>query len=444
MLVCDVYIMNSTTRRSILRVVGVTTAASLAGCNSAQEGDGNNANDPSSDQGTDAQSADDDTETFDGTRETLDVSEVDIPIGEDWVHWNLRDALADELLIVARTDEVEVVQYAGETNRGFHNVHGDFTAVDSGVAYKAIDELERDGQVVREWVIMSGGDELYRKDDGERPRTGDIQIYGAMDGEPLWIDRKDAPGTIRKGLETIETSYDEVNSLAFIDGELGYIGHEARDGYTVADAVVIGGEVVADVEGTVYGLTDVNGDPAYVESTTDGDTVVYQGNRFGGEYTTRSRGELGDIFELDDALGFVATVAESKMENPDYEQEQVLWYDGDVIARHHTIDRYGAVNGRIWYSFRDRKEPGNPDSDFTSGIMWDGELLAPDRDPSLVHDINGTPTYSIETDDGNSRKIIYGNQETEDYDRIGTIVEKDGRLYFEAEIDGKQTILKEQ
>lgn len=255
-----------------------------------------------------------------------------------------------------------------------------------------------------------------------------------------------------QGTEGIETPYGQVGDITLIDGELGYLGLQDQGGYFVVDAVVIGGEVYESIEGDASWLTEIDGEPAYVKSTSNGEAVFYQEEQYGAEYTSRRGGSIGPIFELNSKLGFVATVAENKMEKPDREEEQVLWYDGDEVGRHRAIDlasptlgkSYATyVDGKISYRFRD-EQPSDPDTDLTSGVMYGGEELASERNPSRVYDINGKPTYSIDTTAGEGKKIVYGSQETTSYEDIVTFVDVNGTLYFQAESGGEKKIFREQ
>ncbi len=431
-------------RRTVLQLMGATAAAGLAGCSGNQDGNENGTT-------TDGPaSTDDGGTTTGGGGQVLEVTEVDIDVDGEIV---LRGALGDELLIIGNSDEGEIVNYAGESDDPLYNVNGDFVPVDDGVAYKAIDQFQENGTMIRESVVMSGGEELYRKSDGEQPRINDIVIYDSSDGEALWVDQKDRPGTIMHGDEAIETAYDEVKSVTTIDGELSYIGQEQRDGYTVEDAAVVGDETIAEFDGVAGWLTDIDGEPAYMRSSDNGDVLVFRGQELGGEYTTRRSGEFKDVFELNGSLGFIAEVAPDRMENSSRDQEQALWYDGEEVARH---DRIRApknsevsldmthVNGNLCYVFTDSQGTGESDGEVYGGVMFGDELLEPGNDTSLVVDVEGTPAYSLTTDEGD--KIVYGDQETDTYgeDTVSQPVEAGGTLYFTADMDGGRKIFQVQ
>lgn len=431
-------------RRTVLQLMGATAAAGLAGCSGNQDGNGNGT---TTDGPT---STDDGGTTTEGDGQALEVTEVDVDVDGDIA---LRGALDDELLIVGNSDDGEIVNYAGESDDLFHNVEGDFVPVDDGVAYKAIDQFQDNGTMVREMVLMSGGEELYRKSDGERPRSGDIEIYDSLDGEPLWVDQKDRPGTIMHGEEAIETAYDEVKDVTTIDGEISFIGQEQQDGYTVEDAAVVGDETIEEFDRSAGWLTDIDGEPAYMRSTDNGRVVVFQGQELGGEYTAQKGGTFKDVFELNGSLGFVAEVAPDKMENTGRDQEQALWYDGEEIARHDRIRTpnhtevgldMSHVDGNLAYIFTDSQGTDGSDGAVHGGVMYGDELLEPGNDPSLVVGVEGTPAYSLTTEEGDT--VVYGDQETDTYgeDAVGQPVEAGGTLYFPADVDGERKIFQVQ
>ena len=417
-------------RRSFLQIIGAGSAVGLAGCSGTRDTNSNGDGAGGSES------------------RTFDVSEVPIDID----NITLRGVLDDELLITGEQDGGEVVNYAGESDEPLHNVHGDFVPVDGGVAYKAIDEVEKNGTAIREYIIVSGGEELYRNSDGERPRLNDIEIFDSLDGKAVWVDHKNRPGTIIHGTESIETDYDELRSVTTIGGEIGYIGQERRDGYSVTDAVVLDGEVLENFEQGGGGLTNIAGEPAYVRSTDGGEVIVFQGQQFGAEYTSERAGRIRNLFELDGRPAFIASVAPDKMEVPEREEEYVLWHDETEIARHDRIKgpnfselgpHVTYVEGDISYQFDDEHGRFASDGGVIGGVMYGGELLAPGKNPSVVIGVDGVTAYSVEVE-GDEEQVIYGEQNSEIYESVGQPVAANDTLNFAATVEGERKILQAQ
>jgi len=434
-------------RRSALRLIGAAAAAGLAGCAENQNG-----GEPGNE--TEVTSTTDEPDTSTGDGQSLEVTEVDVDVDGQL---SLRGALDDELLIIGRQDVADIVNYGGESDQPLYEVD-EFVPVDDGVAYKAMDEVEDNGRTTLESVIISGGEELFRKSDGEAPQFNDLQVYDSLEGEAIWVDRKDQPGTIMHGEEAIETAYDEVRSVTVIGDAIGYIGVEDRDGFAYADAIKVGEETVADLDGFAAALTDIDGQPAYIGSTNDGKTVVFDGQQIGNDYTRRGDGRFEDVFELDGKLGFIANVASDRMENPERDREEVLWYDGEEIARHDRINapkntevgtsltgsRLTRVDGDLCYVFTDEQGTSSTDEAVYGGVMKGGELFEYGNNPSLVIDVEGTPAYRVNTEEGDV--VVYGDQQTEAFaeDGIGGPIEADGTLYVQAEVDGEEKVLQVQ
>ncbi len=396
----------SVTRRSALYAISAAGTAAIAGCSALQE-----SNEPSQDDGTTPENGDT-PDSGDEPESTSDPEELDA-VESDVAYQGSPGRLlnvGDGLLVTWRDEqeELEGLSYRGEILGGFHNVHTPFVPVDGGVAYRVNEVVNENSNGVKEieWVLRSGGNELYRWPPDNESRVNDIQLEGAADGKPLWVNKREDPHVLMHGDEPLSTEYDGYRSVTTIGGEIAYVGMEDKDGYMVGDAVVLGGKVIEDLDGSSTVLRDVGGDVCLYRATSEGYVLELNGERFGGEYTTRENSGFEYVFDLDGRLGFITNVPEDQREDPE-EDEQVLWYDGNEVARHEAIgvtrpsgiSGVELIDGTITYNARD--EGG------WKIIQVDGNVLAgPEHYSSKIQEFNNKPLYSIETEDGQA--LVHG------------------------------------
>ena len=406
------------TRRSTLYALSAAGTAAIAGCSALEE-----SNEPGQDDGTAPENGDS------SDSEELEAIESDVAYqGSPGRLLNVGDGL-----LVAWRDEQEELEglsYRGEILDGFHNVHAPFVPVDGGVAYRVNEVVNENSNGVKqfEWVLRSGGNELYRWLPNNESRLNDIQLEGATDGKPLWVNKREDPHVLMHGDEPLSTEYDGYGDVTTIGGEIAYVGMEDKDGNMVSDAVVLGGEVIENLDGSSTLLRDVGGEVCLYRATSEGYVLELNGQEFGGQYTTRENSGFEYVFDLGGRLGFITDVPEDQREDPE-EDEQVLWYDGNEIARHETIGASTArgirgvelIDGTITYNAIDE--------DGRKIIQESGNVLAdPEHSPSEIQGFNDKPLYSIETENGQA--LVHGQAQTDTYETISHPTAVDDTVYF--------------
>jgi len=425
-------------RRSLLRALGATATATLAGCNALRN---NNTPDSTDNQDDNTPSGQDESTTppEDSDQEAEATEDADeLALAEEAAGRIKYATAVDTVLTYATGGGRQRVVYGGNEERSFAEVSEVFYRVDGGVAYVGFD---REDETAYNY-IMSGGDELTRfpspDPTGVYNRAAG-NLFDALNGEPLWAtwDPEDEkPTSFMHGTTEIEPNYEAIDNVSAVGDEIGFVAYESTDSASEwqPSAIVVGDAVVEELDPLwrFQPLRGIAGEPTYVKDEGDGSYIQHGDEQVGGSYTVRGDGEFMWIGELDGNLAFIAEVAEDKISDPDRSEEQALWYDGTEIARYEEIgnttdEQVAIVDDGVAYQFSDTD---------SRGLAVGDNVIEDEISPSQVASIDGDVAYNVFTEDGSA--VVYQGQQTEPYNDIKNIFELDGDLAFLAQHEEEQ------
>lgn len=420
--------MVSIDRRSVLHIVGATAIAGLAGCNSSE--------DETTPNGTDqdgADTTDEETTTDEDTTGPLEMEEV--------ATGDIGHAAGVDGTVTYTTDGNRKRIVHGDTeypafddvSRGQAPQRNEYISVDDGIAYRG---REANG-TIRE-VIMAGDVELYSEtfENSADPNyvPPSATLWDTLDGEAIWSEATDQKyhSSFIIGDEVVDPDFDGVSDVRSIGGEVAYVGwNKDENDRWYSEALVKGSSTAKDFSSDEafgrYSLTEINGVPAFVKLTRNGDVIQYGDQEVGSKYTEPGGGEFPWIGELDGSLAFIADVARDKIEG-NRPREEALWFDGEEVDR-----AMGLGNGGLGIAHTDEGLAYSFDDDDTNGIKIGDTVEEYVVSPSRVASVAGTPAYNAPGEEGTI--VVYGDQKTEPQYNVLAVFEVDGDLGYLAQTE---------
>lgn len=420
-------------RRRVIQILGSGATVAIAGCNAFQsDGSQQAESTPSSlsprETATDTQSSSQTPETATPTESTTEVEKTDEPDADaGFVEENLAKKLdvagtVDGVLTYAALDDAnkKFITHGDDQHRPFHDLNFEFWTVDGDLVYQAIEKRE-DGLsavIVRGGTVARDGRIQDISNDSILARTYDDEEGNLVfndDGERLSYD-----------------GYDHVVDAQYVSDGVAAVARGSDD----RDALFVDGEVVREAN-IISALYSVGGEPVYVVTgdrperrsrlERSGTTVapdLWEDNTFG----------LARVYDIGGNLAFVAQKMQRKIEDENRSSVQVLWYDGDIIARHERILDVVQVDGTLAYFFSDYDEPG-------IRLVYGGdEIGAEYRTVDGITSIGGDIAYKAklpveERAENEEYVVVYRGTEIGPYYYVASLFEYGDGLAFVAQHD---------